>query len=395
MSFEIALSGINAVNTQLDSISNNIANSGTYGFKSSRANFSAMVAGSSPTGAEIGSLTQSIGTGGSTLSTGRSLDAAIQGRGFFALRDSTGLMSYSRVGNFVVDKTGMLVDASGRKVQGYAVTPGSTALGAMGDISVPSGQIAAKASSKLSYVANMSKDWTTPTLTPFDKTDAQTFNSSMVSVVYDSLGTQHTMTQYFVKSGSNAVDVHYTMDGNDLGTTNTLSFSTNGVLTAPASAVTLALGTPDGASALSIDVDYTGTTLYAGEATNSVNVADGYASGTLTGTTISDDGSVLAQYSNGQKQTIAKLALATFPSEDGLTPTSDTSWTASQASGQALYYAPGTGMAGSLTVGALEQSNVDMTGELVNLMSAQRNYQANTKVISAESEMMQALFQAV
>ncbi|GAA0758972.1 flagellar hook-basal body complex protein [Ideonella azotifigens] len=395
MSFEIALSGINAVNTQLDSISNNIANSGTYGFKSSRANFSAMVAGSSPTGAEIGSLTQSIGTGGSTLSTGRSLDAAIQGRGFFALRDSTGLMSYSRVGNFVVDKTGMLVDASGRKVQGYAVTPGSTALGAMGDISVPSGQIAAKASSKLSYVANMSKDWTTPTLTPFDKTDAQTFNSSMVSVVYDSLGTQHTMTQYFVKSGSNAVDVHYTMDGNDLGTTNTLSFSTNGVLTAPAGAVTLALGTPDGASALSIDVDYTGTTLYAGEATNSVNAADGYASGTLTGTTISDDGSVLAQYSNGQKQTIAKLALATFPSEDGLTPTSDTSWTASQASGQALYYAPGTGMAGSLTVGALEQSNVDMTGELVNLMSAQRNYQANTKVISAESEMMQALFQAV
>ncbi|HSI50154.1 MAG TPA: flagellar hook-basal body complex protein [Ideonella sp.] len=395
MSFEIALSGINAVNTQLDSISNNIANSGTYGFKSSRANFSAMVAGASPTGAEIGSLTQSIGTGGSTLSTGRSLDAAIQGRGFFALRDSTGLMSYSRVGNFVVDKAGMLVDASGRKVQGYAVTPGTTALGAMGDISVPSGQIAAQASSKLSYSANMSKDWTTPTLTPFDKTNAQTFNSSMVSVVYDSLGTQHTMTQYFVKSGSNAVDVHYTMDGNDLGTTNTLSFSTNGVLTAPAGAVTLALGTPDGASALSIDVDYTGTTLYAGEATNSVNAADGYASGTLTGTTISDDGSVLAQYSNGQKQTIAKLALATFPSEDGLTPTSDTSWTASQASGQPLYYAPGTGMAGSLTVGALEQSNVDMTGELVNLMSAQRNYQANTKVISAESEMMQALFQAV
>lgn len=394
MSFEIALSGINAVNTQLDTISNNIANTGTYGFKSSRANFSAMVAGG-PNGAEVGSLTQFIGVGGSTLNTGRSLDAAIQGRGFFALKDSSGGMSYSRVGNFVVDKTGVLVDSAGRKVQGYAITPGSPTRGALGDITVPSGQIAAKASTQLDYVANMSSDWTTPSVTPFDKTDAQSFNSSMVSVVHDSLGQQHTLTQYFVKSGANQVDVHYTMDGTDLGTTTALQFSTDGVLTSPTAPVSLALGTPAGASALTVAVNYTGTTLYAGEATNSVNSADGYASGTLTGTTIAEDGSVIAQYSNGQKQTIAQLALATFPNEDGLTPTSDTSWVASQASGGALYDAPGVGVSGTLTVGALEQSNVDMTGELVNLMAAQRNYQANTKVISSENEMMQALFQAV
>lgn len=395
MSFEIALSGINAVNTQLDTISNNIANTGTYGFKSSRANFSAVVAGSSPNGAEVGSLTQFIGVGGSTLNTGRSLDAAIQGRGFFALKDNAGGMSYSRVGNFVVDKTGVLVDSAGRKVQGYAITPGSTTRGALGDITVPSGQIAAKASTELNYVANMSADWTAPSATPFDKTDAQSFNSSMVSVVYDSLGQQHTLTQYFAKSAANQVNVHYTMDGADLGTTTALQFSTDGVLTSPTAAVSLALGTPTGASALTVGVDYTGTTLYAGEATNSVNSADGYASGTLTGTTIAEDGAVIAQYSNGQKQTIAQLALATFPNEDGLTLTSDTSWVASQASGTALYDAPGVGVSGTLTVGALEQSNVDMTGELVNLMAAQRNYQANTKVISSENEMMQALFQAV
>lgn len=395
MSFEIALSGINAVNTQLDSISNNIANTGTYGFKSSRANFSSVVAGTSPNGAEVGSLTQFIGLTGSTLNTGRSLDAAIQGHGFFALKDSQGAMSYSRVGNFVVDKTGVLVDSAGRKVQGYGITPGSTTRGALGDITVPSGQIAAKASTQLDYVANMSADWTTPSVTPFDKTDAQSFNSSMVSVVYDSLGQQHTLTQYFVKSSSNQVNVHYTMDGSDLGTTTALQFSTQGVLTSPTAAVSLALGSPTGASALTVAVNYTGTTLYAGEATNSVNSADGYASGTLTGTTILDDGSVVAQYSNGQKQTIAQLALATFPNEDGLTPTSDTSWVASQASGTALYDVPGVGMNGTLTAGALEQSNVDMTGELVNLMTAQRNYQANTKVISSEDQMMQALFQAV
>ena len=394
MSFEIALSGINAVNTQLDSISNNIANSGTYGFKSSRTNFASMYAGTQATGTEVGSTTQSIDIGGSVTTTGRGMDAAIQGRGFFVVRDASGQQLYTRVGIFSTDKDGYVVDSVGRKVQGYGAVAGSSVLGAMGDLKVPTGQVAAVASDRLQYVANMSADWSTPTSPTFDKTDPLSFNSSTVSVVYDSLGVQHSVTQYFVKTGTSQVTAHYTFDGADLPTTTVLNFDTGGQLISPTGAVPLALGTPNGAAALSINLDYTGTTQFAGEATTTTNSANGYASGTMTGVQIANDGSVMAQYSNGQKQRVGTLALATFPDEGALTPVSDTSWAVSNASGSPLYFAPGTGMAGSLTSGALEQSNVDMTSELVDLMSAQRNYQANTKVITAEDEMMKTLMQA-
>jgi len=396
MSFEIALSAVNAINSQLDTISNNIANSGTYGFKSSRANFASMYAGTQPNGTVVSSLTQSVDIGGSVLTTGRGLDAAILGRGYFVSRDAAGQSVYSRVGIFSVDQAGYVVDGFKRKVQGYGAVTGSAALGALGDLSVPTGQVAAKASDSLAYVANVSADWTVPTVTPFASGDTKSFNSSTVSVVYDSLGVKHTMTQYFAKSATvNTVDVHYAFDGTDLAATTTLSFDTNGQLTAPTAPVALALGTPAGASALAIDIDYAGTTQFAGEATNTTNAVNGYASGTMTSVQISDDGSLVAQYSNGQQQKIGTIALATFPDEGELTQISDTSWTASNTSGAALYSTPGNGMAGALTAGALEQSNVEMTGELVDLMSAQRNYQANTKVITAQNEMMQTLMQAV
>jgi flagellar hook protein FlgE len=394
MSFEIALSGINAVNDQLDSISNNIANAGTYGYKSSRTNFSASYSGASATGASVGSVTQSLETSGGTLSTGRSMDAALTGRGFFVTKDISGQTQYTRVGSFSVDKDGFVTDTLGRKVQGYAAVPGSSVLGAVGDLSVPSGQIAASASTTMKYVGNLSSDWPTPTAA-FDPADPQSFNSSQVSVLYDSLGAQHSVTQYFVKGAGNSVTAQYALDGVMSTTTTSLSFGTDGQLTSPTGAVSLALGTPAGAAALTVGLDYTGTTLFAGEATTSANSANGYASGTLIGTEISDGGTVLAKYSNGQKQSIGTLAIATFPDEGGLKQVSGTSWEASSKSGTPLLFAPGSGMASPLTVGAVEQSNVDITSELVDLMGAQRNYQANAKVISTENQMVQALMQAV
>jgi flagellar hook protein FlgE len=407
MSFEIALSGINAINTSLDTISNNIANSGTYGFKSSRANFSSMYAGTKPTGAQVGSLTQSIDIGGGILTTGRGLDATIQGRGFFVTKDTTGAEVYTRVGIFTTDKDGYLVDSFSRRVQGYnavldaaGVPVLGAGLGAMGDLKVPAGQIPAQASTKLDYVANLSSDWKVPTVAVFNPTDPLSYNESKVSVVYDSLGAQHTVTQYFVKQATvapanNEVDVHYTFDGVAVGAPTTLVFGTNGQLS-PVPVVTLVPAvTPAGAAPLSIAVNYTGTTHFAGDSTNTVNATNGYASGTRVGVELSEDGSVVAQYSNGLKQKIGTVALATFPDESSLVSVSDTSWTTSNASGTPLYGTPGSGMAGELTVGAIEQSNVDMTSELVSLMSSQRNYQANTKVISTESEMMQSLMQAI
>ncbi|HTD04151.1 flagellar hook-basal body complex protein [Undibacterium sp.] len=396
MSFDIALSGIQAINNQLNTISNNIANSGTYGFKSGRANFSSMYAGTQPTGTEIGSLTQSIGLSGGVLNTGRSLDAAINGRGFFVSRDSTGAMLYSRVGIFSTDKSGYLVDSAGRKVQGYGVVPGSTTLGPMGDLKVPTGQIPAQASTKMDYVGNLSADWTVPPNAAFSPTDSLSYNMSKLSVVHDSLGAQHTVTQYFAKNAGGGINVHYTVDGGaPLGTTTTLTFNTSGQLTAPAAPVALALTAAGAAAALTVNLDYTGTTQFAGEATTTTNSADGYASGTFTGVELAGNGSLIAQYTNGQKQTVGTVALATFPDEGSLTAVNDTSWTTSNSSGAPLYFTPGSGMAGSLTTSALEQSNVDITSELVGLMTSQRNYQANSKVISTESAMLQSLMQAL
>lgn len=395
MSFNIALSGINAINTELDAISNNIANAGTYGFKSSRANFAAMYAGSQAMGTEASSLTQSIDVGGGVLTTGRSLDASLQGRGFFVTRDTSGAEVYTRVGIFSVDKDGYVSDSFGRRVQGYAALANSTALGAFGDLRVPTGQIPAQASTTLNYVGNLSADWTAPTVVPFDATDPQSFNGSMVSVAYDSLGVQHSVTQFFVKTGTNQVTVHYTTDGAAVPTTTVLDFNTSGQLTAPAGAVALALGTPVGAAPLTLNVSYAGTTQSAGEATTTTNATNGYAAGTYLGLQLAEDGGVMAQYSNGEKQRIGTLAVATFPAEGALIQVSDTAWTTSSASGMPLYSTPGVGMAGGLTPGTLEQSNVDMTSQLVQLMNSQRNYQANSKVIAAQNEMMQSLMQAI
>jgi flagellar hook protein FlgE len=395
MSFAIALSGINAINDELTTISNNIANSSTDGFKSTRSNFSSIYAGSQPTGTEVSSLTQSIGIGGSIVTTGRNLDAAIQGRGFFVTHDSSGAEVYTRAGSFSTDKNGYIVDSFGRRVQGYAAVTGTSALGALGDLQVPTGQIAAQSTTAVQYVGNLSADWTTPTVAPFNPTNAQSFNGSSVSLVYDSLGVQHTVTQYFVKSGSNQVTVNYAFDGTVLATTQNLTFNTNGQLTAPAAPVSLNLGAPAGASPLTVALNYSGTTEFAGDFTTTTNTPDGYASGTFTGVQLAGDGSIEAQYSNGQKQTIGTVALATFPDEDALVPVSNTAWTSNSASGSALYFTPGKGMAGSLSAGSLEQSNVDMTSQLVDLMSAQRNYQANSKMLSTENQMLQTLIQAI
>jgi flagellar hook protein FlgE len=203
------------------------------------------------------------------------------------------------------------------------------------------------------------------------------------------------VTQYFVKTGTNAVTAHYAFDGTATGVNQALTFGTDGQLTAPAGAVTLNFGTPVGAAPLTVDVTYAGTTQMAGDAITTTNSADGFQAGTFIGVQIAKDGSVQAQYSNGEKQTVATIAMATFPAEGDLTPITDTAWTSSSGSGLPLYSQPGIGMTGELIPGSLEQSNVDIAAELVKLMSSQRNYQANTKVIQTENQMMQTLVQAL
>lgn len=395
MSFNIALSGIQAINEQLEAVSNNIANAGTYGFKSSRANFASVYAGEQANGVEIASLTQNIGQNGSLQTTGRGLDAAIQGRGFFTSRDAQGVMQYTRVGIFNANKEGYLVDAAGRKVQGYGPSVGG-ALGVMGDIKIPTGQIPAVASTNIAFVGNLSADWTTPATTTFSHTDPTSYNMVKQSVVYDSLGTQHTVSQYFVKTGANTMSVQYSFDGAaPTAAPTTLTFDAKGQISGASKSGTLTLTPTGGAAPLAFIVDYTGTTKFAGEATTTTNRSDGYASGAFVGVELAEDGSVVAKYSNEQQQVVGTLAIATFPDEGALAQTSDTSWIANNTSGSPLYSTPGIGLAGKLSKGTLEGSNVDITSELVGLMTSQRNYQANSKVITAENQMMQALMQAL
>ncbi|WP_455555998.1 flagellar hook protein FlgE [Comamonas sp.] len=399
MSFQIALSALQAINTQLDSISNNIANTGTTGYKSSRTNFAAMYANESPNGVQAASSTQTLDINGGLLSTGRNLDVAIAGKGYFMVTDNTGVTNYTRTGMFDIDNNGFVVDHMGRKVQGYAMQDGSNALGALGNLNVPTGQIPAQASSKIDFVGNLSADWTAPAAA-FDPADPQSYNSSTVSVVYDSVGKQHTITQYFVKDAATGnVNVHYYNQKNVLGQ-GALEFSLDGKLL-PASVNSAALTftpTENGvvtANPVEVNFNYTGTTQYAGDTSTTTNAADGYASGSMVNVQIGEDGALNVQYSNGMVQRLGMLALASFRSESGLAPVDGTSWQATAKSGVALIGTPGSGQFGELASKQLEQSNVEVATELVDLMGAQRNYQANTKVISAQNEIMQSLMQAI
>jgi len=410
MSFDIALSGIQAIDQQLDQISNNIANSGTYGFKSSRDNFSALYADAGrPNGTAIGSVSQSMDVTGGLVNTGDNLNAAINGAGFFVVKNAQGETNYTRVGIFGTDTSGYVTTTTGERVQGNVITPPSTVAGPVGDIKVSTGQIPAVASTNLNFVANLSADWTVnanaftgPTAAdPATGTlavPAANYNDSRTSTIYDSLGTVHTLTQYFVATGPGAVTVNYAVDGTDTGQTQSLTFNPQGQLTSPlagaATPLTLS-GLSDGAADMSVNFDYTGSTEFAGNTTVATNQADGYASGGYTGIQIGADGSIIANYSNNQQQVVGKLAVATFANVDGLQPIDNTSWAATTASGTANVGNPGVGQAGSLTVGSLEESNVDITSELVGLMTSQRNYQANSKVIQTEDTMLQSLMQAL
>lgn len=398
MSFSIATSGLNAISQQLGAISNNIANSGTVGFKSGRAEFSALYAQSQPLGVGVSGVTQSITRGGNIIASSSALDLAISGNGFFVVRDSTGTTSYTRAGYFGTDKDGNLVNNLGMNMQGYPVdAKGNLQVGTVADLKIQSGSIPAKATETVGFTANFDANAKAPGKT-FDRTDDSSYNNTYTTQVFDSLGREHTLTQYFVKSATanNEWDVHYYMDGNAIGS-ESLKFGTNGNManfTNGSSAVDLAWQ-PTGADAINIKLNYSGTTQYGSDFSVSRNQGDGYASGERTGQQVDEKGNIFATFSNGERMLQGQLILANFANPNGLKSQDGTSWAQTGSSGAPLIGAPGSGLLGFIKSSALEESNVDLTSELVGLMTAQRNYQANTKVISTNDQMMNALMQAV
>ena len=400
MSYEIAATGLNAVNEQLDGISNNIANSGTVGYKSMTTQFSAMYAGTQAMGVSVAGSAQSISTGGSMVSTGNALDLAINDDGFFVMCDSAGNISYTRAGSFVTDKNGYIVNASGDYLQGYPVDDsGTLQTGTVTDIQIKTGNIPAQATDSMTFTANFdaSDETIDRSSVPFDANNSDTYTDSYTTTVYDSLGNEHSVSQYFTKTADNTWEVQYTFDGEaQTGVPpTTLTFDPNtGKLTSPTTPQTITFTTNE-AAPISMTVDYSDCTQYGSDFSVTTNSATGYASATQNGVQVDDDGKVYATYSNGERMLQGQVVLATFPDENGLEAVSGTAWVQTGESGTPLIGTPGSGSCGTLSSGMLESSNVDITNELVNQMTAQRNYQANTKVISTSTQLDQALFQAM
>lgn len=375
MGFSQALSGLTAASTDLNVVSNNISNSQTVGFKSSTVQFADVYADADVgLGTQVSGVVQNFGSG-SLTTTDNSLDLAINGDGFFTFTDGTQTV-YSRNGQLTLTTEGYLVNSAGDKL-----------LGTNGVIQIPTTGMTASATGELDAALNLdsSEDIITDT---FDATDASTYSYSTTATLYDSLGNSHTSTLYFTKSAENTWDVHTAIDGNVLSETQTVSFSSSGLITSGESA-TYTYDPANGAAQMSIELDLTGTTQFGNDFSVTEIDQDGYTSGSLVSFSIDDTGTVVATYSNDQTQDIAQIQLATFANENGLKSNGNNTWLATSSSGQALLGVAGSGSLGSILAGTTEDSNVDLTAELVNLIVAQRNFQANAKSVTAQSEVLQ------
>ncbi|MBO9515600.1 MAG: flagellar hook protein FlgE [Variovorax sp.] len=410
MSFSQGISGLAVAASNLDVIGNNIANSGTVGFKASTATFQDIYAGSRVgLGASVSGVVQNFGQG-VTQTSSRPLDVAIlNGDGFFRLTSASGEVMYSRNGQFTKDKDGYIVNASGLRLTGYGVNAsGGISGGTPSAIQIPTGAMAPNATTGVQAEFTIDSRGNPPTKSPFDPTDSDTFNySNAIGPVYDSLGNPHDLAVYFVKTGTSATGstwtVYGTMDGVQIeqplpaapGTPlSTLTFDTNGTLTAPAAGkITLpTLTYTNGAAASNITVDLSGTTQVG--APNGMNklAQDGYTSGQITSFSINADGTITGKFSNEQTKLLGQIVLSSFANPNGLEPKGENMYAETMASGAALTGTPSEGSKlGSLASGALESSNVDLTSELVNLIIAQRNYQANAQTLKTQDQVMQSL----
>lgn len=409
MGFGQGLSGLNAASQNLDVIGNNIANSGTVGFKAGSATFADIYATSRVgLGVQVASINQRFTTG-VVSTTGNQFDMAIDGeKGMFVVTQPNGATLYTRNGQFFADKNNRIVNAQGHQLMGYGVStadptkPSTDLIG----MTVPVGNIEPRATSGITNVVNLDANVEAidPGTHPFDPTDPSTFSKATPISVFDSLGNSHEIQQYYVKrapaGGVNTWQAYYIVDGdaaNQIGP-EALTFDTEGRLTLTPPTVTLAYTYPSApppataaaAEPLAIVIDYTGSTQFSSSFTQNFH-QDGYASGEYASMSIDTDGSVVANYTNGAKKTMGFIALADFNNLQGLQPVGGNAWTETAASGQAIVGIPGTNGMAVLKGQAVEESNVDMSQELVNMIIAQRTYQANAQTIKTQDQILQTL----
>ncbi len=433
MGYSQALSGLSAASTDLDTVGNNIANSSTYGFKSGSAEFADMYANPIAT-----AVTVPVGTGvrtvdvaqnfsqGTFTQTGGEYDVAINGNGFFRLSDN-GTIEYSRNGQFHKDANGFIVNAEGANLTGYPAGAGGVISSTNPQpLQVPDGSIPPKATTKVTATSlNLDSSEAVPTVTPFDPTNSKSYNYVSQMTTYDTLGDSHTVNTYYVRNpqptpavtpDTVAYTVYAQEDGTMItptpatvpaaaaGLVGTLTFATDGTLTSFADAsgaiganadqVQIQLSSATGASTpTDITMDLTGATAFGGTGDLANLQPDGYAAGNFVGISITANGLVQGTYSNSQTLTLGQIVLASFNNNNGLKSVGNNAWVATNDSGQPAIGAPEAGSLGALTSGQLEDSNVDLTASLVDLITAQRFYQANAQTIKTQQTVDQSLLQ--
>jgi flagellar hook protein FlgE len=418
MSFDTAVSGIKASSVSLGIIGNNIANAGTTGFKTARGEFadvfttSLLGSGNNTAGKGVSvvGVNQSFSQGNITF-TDNVLDMAISGSGFFVL-DDRGSKVFSRAGNFQVDRNGFVVNPNGNKLMVFKTTDAGAVTGEQAPLKIDSSLIQPKSTAKISILANLDSRALPPPIawpstgfdafaTPPTAPNPDMFNASTSATIFDSLGNSHTQSLYFVKTATaNEWDVHMLIDGVTVGTPGTATFDEAGTL--PAASLPLEFpvtawtpldseGVASGAAAQDITIDMSATTQFGNEFSVNNLSQDGYTTGQLRGVEVGDKGIMFARYTNGQARALGQIALANFSNLAGLQPLGSTVWAETFASGQPTISGPGSAGLGSVQSGALEDSNVEVTQQLVDMIVAQRNFQANAKVIQTEDTITQTV----
>jgi flagellar hook protein FlgE len=394
-SFFIPLSGLEADNTALNTIANNLANMNTVAYKSQDVQFSDLFyqqVGESGSGnpqqvgagTKVGAIVTDFSSGTTTPSTGNPQDVALNGDGFFVI-DNNGTQEYTRSGNFVLSSDGHLLTQSGQQVMGFPAINGVVNTNApLVAIQIPKGQVEQpKATSTLSVTANLDASAATGTSVQGQVT------------LYDSLGVGHVATVDFQKAGTNTWTYNISLPAGEstgsANTTGTLTFDASGNLTSPASNPNIQFtGLADGASNMSFSwnlYDSTGkgaidqVASASGSGIASIT-QDGYESGQYNGFTVDSNGVVSATFSNSQTQVIGQLAIASITNEQGLTKLGDGNYQTTLASGQATIGTAGTGGRGTIQDNAIEGSNVDISTQFANLIVAQRAFEANAKSVT-------------
>ena len=401
MPFRIALSGLNAAQTDLNVTANNIANTSTNGFKGSRTEFADLFAVSlqgvasnaSGNGVRVAAVTQQFAQGNIEF-TDSNLDLAVSGQGMFMVSDA-GALAYTRAGAFQMNRDGYVVNSAGQRLQVYPpIAGGGFNTGGLSDLRLQTTDSPPQAIANVEYVLNLPANATVPPVAVFNPNDPNSFNQATSLTLFDSLGATHTGTLYFVKTATaNQWTAQMSIDGTLVGTPQTLQYSNAGILTAPAGGqIAFPAYTPaTGAANMAVTVDFAQSTQYGANFAVNAVTQDGYTTGRLIGIDISETGIVNARFTNGVSTPLGQIAVANFANAQGLQQLGNTQWAETFASGQALRGQAGNSGFGLIQSGALEAANVDVTEQLVNMITAQRNFQANAQMISTADSITQTI----